>query len=252
MNVIESFNLKGKTALVTGCSKGIGKSMSIALAEAGANIIGLSSSSNYLELKSEVEKLNRTFSYYQVNLDHRNEIYEFLKNIENLTIDILVNNAGTIYRNPALNHNDFNWDSILNINLTAPFIITKSIAQQMLRRNEGKIIFTCSLLSFQGGINVPSYTASKSALAGLIKSFANEWASKGICVNGIAPGYIDTDNTFDLRNDAKRSQSILERIPTNRWGNPDDFKGPIVFLASNASNYVNGTILLVDGGWMGR
>ncbi|MCX8481204.1 MAG: SDR family NAD(P)-dependent oxidoreductase [Sediminibacterium sp.] len=252
MHVLSSFNLQGKTALVTGCNKGIGLSISIALAEAGADIIGVSSSGNYENLKFEIEKLNKKLIYFQVDLNNRKNIYDFLKIIESYKIDILVNNAGTIYRQPALEHTDENWDHILNINLNAPFIITKFIAKQMIARNYGKIIFTCSLLSFQGGINVPSYTASKSALAGLIKAFANEWASKGICVNGIAPGYIKTDNTLALQNDVQRNQSILERIPSNRWGTPDDFKGPIVFLASNASNYVNGTILLVDGGWMAR
>ena len=252
MHVLDSFNLQGKTALVTGCNKGIGLSISIALAEAGADIIGISSSGNNANIKMEMEKLKRKFTYFQVDLNNRKNIYDFLKIMESYNIDILVNNAGTIYRQPAIEHTDENWDNILNINLNAPFIITKSIAKQMLARKYGKIIFTCSLLSFQGGINVPSYTASKSALSGLIKAFANEWASKGICVNGIAPGYVETDNTLPLINDIKRNQAILERIPTNRWGTPDDFKGPAVFLASNASNYVNGTILLVDGGWMAR
>ena len=167
-------------------------------------------------------------------------------------IDVLVNNAGIIMRSPAAEHPDEYWDKVMSINLDAQFILSKAIAKQMLARGKGKIIFTCSLLSFQGGINVPGYAAAKSALAGLVKAFANEWASKGICVNGIAPGYIETDNTKALREDVERNKSILERIPAKRWGTPDDFKGPIVFLASEASNYVNGAILLVDGGWMAR
>jgi 2-deoxy-D-gluconate 3-dehydrogenase len=169
---------------------------------------------------------------------------------EHKQIDILVNNAGTIMRKPAAEHPDEYWDPVLNINLDAPFILTRELGKEMIARGRGKIVFTCSLLSFQGGINVPGYAASKGAIASLVKAFANEWASNG--VNGIAPGYIATDNTEALRNDAQRSKSILDRIPANRWGEPDDFKGPIVFLCSDAAAYVHGTIVTVDGGWMGR
>ena len=179
-------------------------------------------------------------------------INAFVEKIAATQIDILVNNAGIIMRSPAVEHPDEYWDKVLSINLDAQFILTKAIAKQMLERGKGKIIFTCSLLTFQGGINVPGYAAAKSALGGLIKAFANEWAAKGVCVNGIAPGYIETDNTTALREDAERNKSILDRIPAKRWGVPDDFKGPVVFLASEASNYVNGAILLVDGGWMAR
>lgn len=251
-----SFNLTGKTALITGCNKGIGKAMAIGLAEAGADIIGVSGS---LELSgSDIEKkiqaLGRKFKAYAANLSDRDSLYTFIKklNSENPVIDILVNNAGTILRKPAAEHPDEFWDTVLSLNLDAPFILARELGKKMIERGYGKIIFTCSLLSFQGGINVPGYAASKGALSSLVKALANEWASKGINVNGIAPGYIATDNTEALRNDPDRSGSILARIPAGRWGEPEDFKGPAVFLASDASSYVNGTILVVDGGWMGR
>ena len=251
-----SFNLSGKIALVTGCNKGIGKAMAIGLAEAGADIIGVSGS---LELSgSDIEKkmqaAGRSFKAYAADLANREALHAFITkvNFENPIIDILINNAGMIMRSPAAEHSDEYWDKVLSLNLDAPFILAREIGKKMIERGSGKIIFTCSLLSFQGGINVPGYAASKGALSSLIKALANEWASKGINVNGIAPGYIATDNTEALRNDPERSASILSRIPAGRWGQPEDFKGPVVFLASEAANYVNGTILTVDGGWMGR
>lgn len=250
------FDLSGKTALVTGCNKGIGKAMAIGLAEAGANIIGVSGSLELSgsDIEKKVQTLGRTFKAYAADLSSREALHTFITklNAENPIIDILVNNAGTIKRQPAAEHSDEYWDKVLAINLDAPFILAREIGKKMLERGSGKIIFTCSLLSFQGGINVPGYAASKGALSSLIKALANEWASKGINVNGIAPGYITTDNTEALRNDPERSASILSRIPAGRWGQPEDFKGPVVFLASEAANYVNGTILTVDGGWMGR
>lgn len=253
---VTSFNLTGKTALVTGCNKGIGKAMAIGLAEAGADIIGVSGS---MELSgSDIEKkvmaLGRKFKAYAANLSDRNALHAFISqlNAENPVIDILVNNAGTIMRKPAAEHPDEYWDTVLSLNLDAPFILARELGKKMIERGSGKIIFTCSLLSFQGGINVPGYAASKGALSSLVKALANEWASKGVNVNGIAPGYIATDNTEALRNDPERSSAILSRIPAGRWGEPEDFKGPVVFLASDAAAYVNGTILLVDGGWMGR
>ena len=253
---VASFNLSGKIALVTGCNKGIGKAMAIGLAEAGANIIGVSGSLELSgsDIETKVNALGRSFKAYAADLSNREALHTFIKklNAENPVIDILVNNAGTIMRKPAAEHPDEYWDKVLSINLDAPFIIAREIGKKMIERGSGKIIFTCSLLSFQGGINVPGYAASKGALSSLIKALANEWAAKGINVNGIAPGYIATDNTEALRNDPERSASILSRIPAGRWGEPEDFKGPVVFLASEASNYVNGTILVVDGGWMGR
>lgn len=249
------FDLTGKTALVTGCNKGIGKAMTLGLAEAGADIIGVSGSlAPGSDIEKEVMALGRSFKSYAANLSDREALYAFIKKLqaENPVIDILVNNAGTIMRKPAAEHPDDYWDTVLALNLDAPFILAREIGKKMIERGAGKIIFTCSLLSFQGGINVPGYAASKGALSSLVKALANEWASKGVTVNGIAPGYIATDNTEALRNDPERSASILSRIPSARWGQPEDFKGPTVFLASDASAYVNGTILVVDGGWMGR
>jgi 2-deoxy-D-gluconate 3-dehydrogenase len=230
--------------------------MALGLAEAGADIIGVSAS---LELggsaiEKEVKALGRSFTPYQADLSDRGSLYDFVSKVkkENDRVDVLVNNAGMILRNPAAQHSDEYWDKVLSINLDAAFILAREFGRDMLVRRSGKIIFTCSLLTFQGGINVPSYAASKGALGSLVKALANEWASQGVNVNGIAPGYISTDNTEALRNDPVRSKSILDRIPAGRWGDPDDFKGPAVFLASRAADYVHGTILTVDGGWMGR
>ncbi|MGG9964635.1 SDR family NAD(P)-dependent oxidoreductase [Ferruginibacter sp. SUN106] len=256
MNILDHFKLNGKTALVTGCNKGIGKAMAIGLAEAGADIIGVSANLalSGSEVEKEVTALGRTFKAYQCDFDDRPSLKNFTEKVvaENPQIDILVNNAGTIMRNPAAEHSDEYWDKVIAINLDAQFIITREVGKKMIAQGSGKIIFTASLLSFQGGINVPGYAASKGAIASLIKAFANEWASKGINVNGIAPGYIATDNTEALRADPVRSKSILDRIPANRWGETEDFKGVTVFLASKASDYLNGSIVTVDGGWMGR
>ncbi len=250
------FDLKGKTALVTGCNKGIGKAMAFGLAEAGADIIGVSGSLELSgsDIEKKVQATGRKFKAYAANLSEREALYAFIKKLqeENPVIDILVNNAGTIMRKPAAEHPDEYWDTVLALNLDAPFILAREIGKKMIEKGSGKIIFTCSLLSFQGGINVPGYAASKGALSSLVKALANEWASKGVNVNGIAPGYIATDNTEALRNDPDRSASIMSRIPAGRWGEPEDFKGPTVFLASKAADYVSGTILTVDGGWMGR
>jgi len=250
------FSLAGKKALVTGCKRGIGKAMAEALAEAGADIIGVSAS---LEPEGSavgraVAQLGRHFYAYQADFGQRAALYAFTEQVkkDHPVVDILVNNAGTILRQPAAEHPDAYWDEVVAINQTAPFILTREVGKEMVARGAGKIIFTASLLTFQGGINVPGYAASKGAVGSLVKAFANEWAGKGVNVNAIAPGYISTDNTEALRNDPERSKSILARIPAGRWGEPDDFKGPVVFLASEASRYVHGTILTVDGGWMGR
>jgi 2-deoxy-D-gluconate 3-dehydrogenase len=254
--ILQSFDLSGKVALVTGAKRGIGKGIAVALAEAGADIIGVSAS---LETTgSEVEKAvlaaGRKFYGYTCDIGNRESLYAFIKEVSTRfpVIDILVNNAGTILRKPAAEHPDEYWDEVLGINLDAPFILTREIGKQMLSHGHGKIIFTASLLTFQGGINVPGYAASKGAVGSLVKAFANEWAGKGVNVNAIAPGYIATDNTAALRADEERSTAILSRIPAGRWGTPEDFQGPAVFLASAASDYVHGTILTVDGGWMGR
>ena len=171
---------------------------------------------------------------------------------EHPQIDSLFNNAGIILRNPAAGHSDEFWDKVIAVNLDAQFILTREIGKKMIEQGSGKIIFTASLLSFQGGVNVPGYAASKGAVASLIKAFGNDWASKGIHVYGIAPGYIATDNTEALRNDPERSKAILSRIPADRWGTPEDFQGVAVFLDCRATDYLNGTIVVVDGGWMGR
>jgi 2-deoxy-D-gluconate 3-dehydrogenase len=250
------FNLGGKIALVTGCNKGIGRAMALGLAEAGADIIGVSASLALTDsaVEKEVRALGRRFSAYQADLTDRTSLYAFIEKVkkEHPIVDILVNNAGMILRQPAAQHSDEYWDKVLSINLDAAFILAREFGREMLSRRSGKIIFTCSLLSFQGGITVPGYAASKGALSSLVKALANEWASQGVNVNGIAPGYISTDNTEALRSDPVRSKSILDRIPAGRWGETDDFRGPAVFLASPAADYVHGTILTVDGGWMGR
>ncbi len=249
------FNLSGKTALVTGCSSGIGEAMAVGLAEAGADIIGLSTTlKKGSRVESAVTDTGKKFLPYAFDLSKRQEVYAAIKTIKGAhsTIDILINNAGIILRNPAIEHTDEDWDRVLSVNLDAPFILAREFAKEMLQRKSGKIIFTCSLLSFQGGINVPGYAAGKGAVASLVKALANEWAAKGINVNGIAPGYVATNNTTALRNDEKRSKSILDRIPAGRWGEPNDFKGPAIFLSSPAADYVHGEILTVDGGWMGR
>ena len=251
-----SFDLTGKIALVTGCKRGIGMAMALGLAEAGADIIGVSANLEFAgsQVSKSVEALGRQFKAYQADFSNRDSLYAFIKQLkaDYPRIDILVNNAGTILRNPAAEHSDEFWDEVLEVNLSSQFILSREIGSRMIAQGSGKIIFTASLLSFQGGISVPGYAASKGGIARLTMALANEWAGKGVNVNAIAPGYISTDNTTALREDKERSASILGRIPAGRWGEPEDFKGPVVFLASDASNYVHGTILTVDGGWMGR
>ncbi|MEZ5352498.1 MAG: SDR family oxidoreductase [Bryobacteraceae bacterium] len=256
MSVLDLFKLDGKTALVTGCRRGIGRAMAEGLAEAGADIVGVSAQ---LEpegsgVETAVKALGRSFRGYSCDFSDRNALYAFLAAIRRDAppIDILVNNAGTILRKPAAEHPDEYWDRIIEINLNSQFVLSREIGAGMLERGSGKIIFTASLLTFQGGITVPGYAASKGAIGSLVKALSNEWAGRGVQVNGIAPGYIATDVTEALRNDAVRNPAILARIPAGRWGEPGDFKGATVFLASPASDYVTGEILVVDGGWMGR
>lgn len=250
------FKLENKTALVTGCSSGIGMTVAIEMAKSGADIIGVSNNlpATGSEVSKAVEAAGRKFYPYQADFSDRGSLYVFLEKVktDHPRIDILINNAGHIMRKPAAEHPDEYWDTIIDINLNAQFIITREIGKRMLEQQYGKIVFTCSLLSFQGGINVPGYAASKGAVSSLLKAFANEWAPHGITVNGVAPGYIATDNTTQLRQDPERSAAILSRIPANRWGTPEDMAGAYIFLSSPASDYVNGTILTVDGGWMGR
>ena len=256
MNVLKQFDLSGKTALVTGCNKGLGKAMAIGLAEAGADIIGVSGTLELSgsEIEREILALGRKFKAFRADFSDRKAVYDFIVQVKNYqsSIDILINNAGTIRRAQAAQHADKDWDDVLSVNLDTPFILAREFGKEMIERHSGKIIFTCSVLSFQGGITVPGYAASKGALSSLVKALSNEWASKGVNVNGIAPGYIESDNTKPLMNDPERNKAILDRIPAGRWGQADDLKGAVVYLASDASNYVNGTLLTVDGGWMGR
>ncbi len=255
-NMLEKFSLEGKVALVTGAKRGIGKGIALGLAEAGADIIAVSASLELegSEVEKEVKALGRNFKAYQCDFGDRDALYAFIKEVKAdfPKIDILVNNAGTILRAPAAEHGDDLWDKVIDVNLNSQFVLSREIGKEMVERGEGKIIFTASLLTFQGGITVPGYAASKGAIGQLVMALSNEWAGKGVNVNAIAPGYIDTDNTEALRADEERNAAILGRIPQGRWGNPEDFKGPAVFLSSEAASYVNGAILLVDGGWMGR
>ncbi|QDT68514.1 2-dehydro-3-deoxy-D-gluconate 5-dehydrogenase [Planctomycetes bacterium MalM25] len=256
MGTLDLFSLAGKTALVTGCSRGIGKSMAVALAEAGADVLGVSASlpETGSAVADEVAATGRSFKAYQCDFSSRDSVRAFAEKAlaENPRIDILINNAGTILREPAAEHPDEYWDKVIEVNLNAQFVLSREFGKRMVERGSGKIIFTASLLTFQGGITVPGYAASKGGIGQLTMALANEWASKGVNVNAIAPGYIATDNTEALRNDPVRSEQILGRIPAGRWGEPEDFKGPAVFLASSASDYMHGTTVLVDGGWMGR
>ncbi len=254
--VIDQFRLDGKVALVTGCKRGIGKGMAIALAEAGADVIGVSASlePGGSDVENEIRSLGRDFKGYACDFSDREALYAFIRQVKSDVpqIDILVNNAGTIMRAPAAEHPDDYWDAVIEVNLNAQFVLSREFGKEMIGRGAGKIIFTASLLTFQGGITVPGYAASKGGIGQLTMALSNEWAGKGVQVNAIAPGYIATDNTQALQDDPERSQAILSRIPAGRWGKPDDFAGPVVFLASAASNYMSGHTMVVDGGWMGR
>ena len=250
------FNLTGKKALVTGCSRGIGKAIATALARAGADIIGVSATLELSgsEIEKEVTALGRKFHAYACDFSDREALKSFLSTVvtEEPVIDILIANAGTIRRAPAAVHSDEDWDHVMDVNLRSQFVMAREIGAQMIQRKSGKIVFTASLLSFQGGITVPGYAASKGGIAQLTKALSNEWASQGINVNAIAPGYIATDNTSALRADEARNSAILARIPAGRWGTAEDLNGAVVFLSSKASDYVHGTVMTVDGGWMGR
>jgi 2-deoxy-D-gluconate 3-dehydrogenase len=254
MNVLDLFRLDGKTALVTGCKRGIGRAMALALAEAGAGIIGVSKTlePSGSEVERDAVALGRRFQGFRCDFSRRDDVREFIGRVQDLRIDILVLNAATILRKPAAEHPDDYWDEVIETNLNAQFLIAREIGKRMVERGSGKIIFTASVLTFQGGVTVPGYSASKGAIGQLTKALANEWAASGVQVNAIAPGYVNTDNTEALRADPARSAAILSRIPAGRWAEPEDFKGAVVYLASRASDYVNGSILIVDGGWMGR
>ena len=253
---LSPFDLTGKLAVVTGASRGIGLGMAKALAAAGADIVGVSTSlpAEGGATQLAVESQGRSFTAMRADFANRADVEALAADLLAIgrPIDILVNNAGTIERAPAAEHPDEYWDRVLQVNLSSQFALSRAIGGQMVKRGAGKIIFTASLLSFQGGINVVGYTSAKSGIAGMTKALANEWAPHGVNVNAIAPGYIATDNTAALRADGARNASIEARIPAGRWGEPSDLGGATVFLASAASDYVHGTILAVDGGWLGR
>lgn len=249
---IEAFSLTGRTALVTGASRGIGRGIAMGLAGAGANVVLAGRPGSCDQTRREIEQLGATVSILELDLSDPNGIADVKIDESVGQIDILVNNAGVIHREPALSVDVADWNRVLNVNLTSLFLLTQRVAAPMVERGLGKVINIASLLSFEGGLGVTSYAASKHGVAGLTRALSNEWAAKGVQVNAIAPGYIVTDNTAPLRADRERSKSIDDRIPAGRWGSPSDLVGAAVFLASSASDYVNGHVLLVDGGWSGR
>ena len=248
------FDLTGRLAVVTGAKRGIGYAMAEALASAGADIIGVSATLEDVgsAVSEAVQSHGRSFEARTADFGDRQAVLALCEELAERAPDVLVNNAGTIERAPALDHPLSSWDRVLEVDLSSQFVLTQALARPMIDRGYGKVIFTASLLSFQGGINVPGYAAAKSGLVGLTRALSNEWAGLGVNVNAIVPGYIATDNTQALRDDAARSRSILERIPAGRWGHAADLAGATVFLASPASDYVNGIALPVDGGWLGR
>lgn len=252
--ILDRFSLKGKVALVTGANDGIGQAIAVGLAEAGADIAAVYRSDisrtaelvnalgvNFFAVKADLSEMASVDTVYNAVIEHYGRI------------DILFNNAGAIRREDSVRFSETDWDEVMNLNIKTLFFLTQKVGAQMIEKGiRGKIVNTASLLSFQGGIRVASYTASKSAVRGITMMLANEWAKYGICVNAIAPGYIATKITTSLRQDPQRGPDILARIPAGRWGTPEDFKGIAVFLASPASDYINGSTIAVDGGWMGR
>ena len=255
MSVLDKFKLDGKTALVTGCNRGIGFGIAVALAEAGADIIGVSRS---LTAGSKIEKvvksLGRTFTCFSCDFADRSNTLDFIRTMESESIipEIFIGNAGTLERTLVEDHSEDFWDKVIEVNLSSQFILARELSKNMVRNGYGKIIFTASILSFQGGLFVPSYTASKGGIAQLTKALSNEFSEKGINVNAVAPGYIKTDITTALRKDPLRAKQLMERIPQKRWGTIEDIGAAVLYLASDAASYVNGELLTVDGGWMGR
>jgi 2-deoxy-D-gluconate 3-dehydrogenase len=252
--ILDSFNLSGKVAIVTGCDTGLGQGMALGLAEAGCDIIGVNITEP-TDTISKIEAIGRKFFDIRANLMAMDSIDSIVEQAvaEFGHIDILVNNAGIIRRNDAIDFTENDWDDVMNINIKTTFFLSQAVAKQFIAQGEGgKIINIASMLSFQGGVRVPSYTASKSAVMGVTRAIANEWGQYGVNVNAIAPGYMATNNTQALREDAERNKAILERIPANRWGTPEDLQGACVFLASKASDYINGYTIAVDGGWLSR
>lgn len=255
MSILDSFRLDGRVALVTGCRRGIGRGFALALADAGADIIGVSATLEPgSEVEQEVRAMGRSFTPYRCDFSQRKQTLDFVRRVkeENPVIDILFNNAGIIRRTAAADHADETWDCIIETNLSSHFILARELGRDMVARGYGKIVFTASMMTFHGGMNIPSYTASKGAIGQLTKALANEWAGEGVNVNAIAPGYIATEINPELRANPETNRFIVDRIPVGRWGLPEDLAGAAVFLASDASSYVHGTVLPVDGGWLGR
>lgn len=252
--ILNAFDLSGKVAIVTGCDTGLGQGMAVGLAQAGCDIVGI----NIVEpvdTIAKVEALGRKFLSLKADVSKIDELPQLIDQAVTTFghVDILVNNAGIIRREDAIKFSEKDWDDVMNINVKSVFFMSQTVAKQFIAQGTGgKIINIASMLSYQGGIRVPSYTASKSGVMGITRLMANEWAKEGINVNAIAPGYMATNNTAPLRADEKRSNEILERIPASRWGTPEDLMGPIVFLASSASDYINGYTIAVDGGWLAR
>ncbi|WKU21012.1 SDR family oxidoreductase [Priestia megaterium] len=251
---VDLFSLDGKVAAITGATRGIGRSMAIALAEAGSDIALLQRSKEFLRVKEEIERLGRKCFIVNCDLENASEVSEAISSVVAYfgKLDILVNNAGIQRRSPAVDFAEEDWDAVMNVNLKTVWLLCQQAGRQMLKQGSGKIINMASLLSYQGGITVPAYAAAKGGVAQLTKALSNEWAAKGVNVNGIVPGYIATDMNEALINDETRSRQIIERIPAGRWGQANDFKGAVVFLASDASAYIHGHLLAVDGGWLGR
>ena len=246
-------DLGGKTALVTGCRRGLGRAISERLARAGADIVGVSAS---LEedggaVGAAVRDSGRTFIGHRCDLGDRAALHALVASVDR-PVDILVNNAGLIRRAPAAEHSDADWDAVIDVNLTAGFILTREFGRRMVEAGGGRIVFIASVLSFQGGLNVPGYAAAKGGVVQLVRAFANEWAARGVNVNAVAPGYVETDNTAALRADPERTRQLMDRVPAGRWARPDEIAGPVLFLVSDAAAFVHGAVLPVDGGWLGR
>ena len=255
MAILELFRLDGKVAIVTGCGRGLGQGIALALAEAGADIYGVGQAPNAAKTAELVAKTGKRFEYLSADLCSQEPVSRIINGALAIKghVDILVNNAGTIRRGNSVDFNEADWDDVINVNLKTLFFLSQAAAREFIRQQSGgKIINIASMLSFQGGIRVPSYTASKSGVKGITMLMANEWAKHNINTNAIAPGYMATDNTEALRADPDRSVAILDRIPAGRWGTPDDVAGAAVFLASSAASYINGYTLAVDGGWLAR
>ncbi|MCO1660108.1 SDR family oxidoreductase [Pseudonocardia humida] len=251
---LDLFDLTGRVAVVTGARRGIGLAIAEALARAGADVIAASAGQERdgSEVERRVRAAGRSFRGHRLDLADRAAVTAFAAELADTPVDILVNNAGTVRRAPAAEHSDADFDHVLAVDLASQFVLAREVGRRMLERGSGKIIFTASVLSFQGGVTIPGYAAAKSGVAGLTRALANEWAGRGVNVNAIVPGYITTDNTQALQDDPQRHAAILDRIPAGRWGRPEDLAGVAVFLASAASDYVHGALVPVDGGWLGR